>query len=114
MESIQKPIHSLVSGIADVVIHGSENVVVNKIIIDSRRVLPGSLFVALRGTQVDGHQFMDTAADLGAVAILCEELPQTLREGVSYIQVIDSAEAMGYVAASFYDQPSKKVNTCWA
>jgi UDP-N-acetylmuramoyl-L-alanyl-D-glutamate--2,6-diaminopimelate ligase len=109
MESIQKPIHSLISGIEDVVVHGSENSIVNKIIIDSRKVVPGSLFVALRGTQVDGHNFMDTAADLGAVAILCEELPKVMREGVSYIQVIDSAKSMGYMAASFYDQPSRKL-----
>lgn len=109
MESIQKPIHSLIAGIKGVTVHGSEDVVVNKIIIDSRRVLPGSLFVALRGTQVDGHQFIETASDLGAAAILCEDLPAQPREGISYIQVQDSALAMGFIAASFYDHPSKKL-----
>jgi len=109
MESIQKPVHSLISGIAGITVHGSDNVVVNKIIIDSRRVLPGSLFVALRGTQTDGHQYIETASDLGATAILCEELPSQIHEGITYIQAQDSAIAMGYIAASFYDQPSKKV-----
>lgn len=109
MESIQKPVHTLISGIADLTVHGSENVIVNKIIIDSRQVLPGSLFVALRGTQTDGHQYIETASDLGATAILCEELPALVREGITYIQVPDSALAMGFIAASFYDQPSKKL-----
>jgi len=109
MASIQKPIHSLISGIAGATVHGSENVIVNKIIIDSRRVLQGSLFVALRGTQTDGHQYIETASDLGASAILCEELPAQLRDGITYIQVQDSASAMGFIAASFYNQPSKKV-----
>lgn len=109
MESIQKSIHSLIAGIAGVTVHGSEDVIVNKIIIDSRRVLPGSLFVALRGTQVDGHQFIETASDLGASAILCEDLPTQPREGITYIQVQDSALAMGFIAASFYDHPSKKL-----
>jgi UDP-N-acetylmuramoyl-L-alanyl-D-glutamate--2,6-diaminopimelate ligase len=109
MESIQKSIHSLIAGIAGVTVHGSEDVIVNKIIIDSRRVLPGSLFVALRGTQVDGHQFIETASDLGASAILCEDLPAQPREGITYIQVQDSALAMGFIAASFYDHPSKKL-----
>lgn len=109
MESIQKPIHSLIAGIAGVTVHGSSDAIVNKIIIDSRRVLPGSLFVALRGTQVDGHQFIETASDLGALAILCEDLPAQPREGITYIQVADSALAMGFIAASFYDHPSKKL-----
>ena len=109
MESIQKSVSSLISGIAGVTVHGSENIIVNKIIIDSRRVLPGSLFVALRGTQTDGHQFIETASDLGASAILCEELPAQLREGITYVQVQDSAMAMGFIAASFYGQPSKKL-----
>lgn len=109
MESIQKTIQSITSGIGQLTIHGSENTIVNKIIIDSRKVLPGSLFVALRGTQVDGHQFMDTAVQLGAVAILCEELPEKLHESVTYIQTEDSAETMGKLASAFYGQPSTKL-----
>jgi UDP-N-acetylmuramoyl-L-alanyl-D-glutamate--2,6-diaminopimelate ligase len=84
-------------------------VIISGIILDSRKVAAGSLFVALRGTQTDGHQFMEVAANLGAVAILCEELPTVCNPNVTYVVVPDSALAMGLIASSFYDDPSKKL-----
>lgn len=100
---------SLLGEVKGAIIHGYADVKVKNIILDSRKVLPGSLFVALRGTQVDGHQFIETAAGLGAIAILCEELPENVREDVTYIEVEDSAGAMGLIAAAFYGHPSKRV-----
>jgi UDP-N-acetylmuramoyl-L-alanyl-D-glutamate--2,6-diaminopimelate ligase len=88
----------------------SENtdaIMITEIVLDSRRIVPGSLFAALRGTQSDGHQFIPTAAEKGALAVLCEALPETLQPGITYIVVPDSALALGLVASSFYDDPSQ-------
>lgn len=76
---------------------------------DSRRVAPGCLFIAVRGTVTDGHQFISKAIELGASAILCEEIPADAPEQVAFVQVADSARAMGLAAANFYGHPSKKV-----
>ncbi len=77
--------------------------------IDSRRIGEGHLFIAMRGTQVDGHKYIQSAIDKGATAILCEELPATLAEGITYLRVADSEEAVGPVATAFHDHPTDKV-----
>lgn len=105
----EKKLGDILTGIADATIIGSPDVPVKNIIIDSRRVLPGSLFVALRGTQTDGHQFIGTATETGASAILCEELPQQTSDNVTYVVVPDSAAAMGQIASAFYGHPSRKL-----
>ncbi len=89
---------------------GITDIAINSIIIDSRKVTKGSLFVALKGTQADGHQFIPKAIEQGASAILCEELPEQRSEGVAYVQVQNSARAMGLMAANFYDHPSAKLS----
>ncbi|NEU65715.1 UDP-N-acetylmuramoyl-L-alanyl-D-glutamate--2,6-diaminopimelate ligase [Spirosoma agri] len=76
---------------------------------DSRKVGPGSLFVAVRGTVSDGHKFIATAIRQGASAILCEEFPDEPDPSVAYVRVLDSARTIGLVAANFYQQPSQKV-----
>ena len=75
--------------------------------IDSRKVGEGFLFVAMRGTQVDGHQFIDKAIALGATAVVCETLPEEVKSEVTYIEVKDSEDAVGPVATAFYGEPSK-------
>ena len=75
--------------------------------IDSRKVGEGFLFVAMRGTQVDGHQFIDKAIALGATAVVCETLPEEVKADVTYIEVKDSEDAVGPVATAFYGEPSK-------
>jgi UDP-N-acetylmuramoyl-L-alanyl-D-glutamate--2,6-diaminopimelate ligase len=107
--SQEKHLSSIIGDLKDAIIHGSGDVIIKNIILDSRKVLPGSLFVALRGTQTDGHQYITTAAGLGASAILCEELPENPSSEVTYIQVEDSAGAMGLIAAAFYGYPSGKL-----
>lgn len=77
--------------------------------IDSRRIGGGHLFVAMRGTQVDGHQYIQSAIDKGAVAIVCEQLPEFLTEGVTYVRVLDSEEAVGPIATAFNGNPTDKV-----
>lgn len=102
-------LNDLLLEIPDAIVVGKTDFVINSIILDSRKVTEGSLFVALRGTVVDGHEYITTAVDKGAKAIVCEELPVVLVDGVTYIQVLNSAKAMGYLASAFYDHPSQKV-----
>lgn len=87
-------------------IQGSTNVAITSMAFDSRKVEKDSLFVATRGTQVDGHEFIDKAIAAGAAAIVCEEFPKELNEKISYAKVSDSSYALGIMAGNFYDNPS--------
>ena len=75
--------------------------------IDSRKIEEGHLFVAIKGTQTDGHRFIPKALELGAVAILCEDVPEECQDGVTYVQVSSTEEAVGPVATVFYGEPSR-------
>lgn len=85
---------------------GSPDVQVSGIEQDSRKVVPGTLFIAVRGTASDGHRFMDAAAGAGAVCIVCEELPAVLHDGVTYVVAADTREALGHIASAWYGHPS--------
>lgn len=76
---------------------------------DSRQAAPGYIFVATRGNTTDGHQYIDQAISQGAGIILCEELPQSLKDKVCYLRVADSAEALGQLACAWHGHPSKKL-----
>tara|TARA_R110001592_G_scaffold146107_3_gene370088 strand:- start:255 stop:1706 length:1452 start_codon:yes stop_codon:yes gene_type:complete len=95
------------AGIVNVV--GSTNVAVEKICFDSRAVEKLSLFVAVSGTQVDGHQYIDVAIEKGAQAIVCQVLPEKLIEGITYVEVEDSSNSLGVIASNFYDNPSLEI-----
>ena len=82
---------------------------ISSLSLDSRESGPGCLFIAVRGTHVDGHDFIDQAIERGASAIVCEELPEKLVDGVSYAVVGDSMEAMGILASNFYRNPTAKL-----
>ena len=82
---------------------------VSDIVFDSRKVVENSAFVAVKGTQVDGHDFISLALEKGATTIICEQLPESLATGITYIQVVDSAKALGIMAANFYGNPSEKI-----
>lgn len=90
-------------------VSGPTNVEVNDLQFDSRRVGKGTLFVAQRGTKVDGHTFIGGAVESGAVAIVCEELPASTTDGVSYVKVPDSSRALGLMAANYYGHPSEQL-----
>jgi UDP-N-acetylmuramoyl-L-alanyl-D-glutamate--2,6-diaminopimelate ligase len=90
-------------------IAGSTDTSVTDVQIDSRKVKAGSLFIALKGTATDGHQFIEKAIEAGARVIVCEQLPAVLREEVVYVQVDNSAAAAGYIASHFFDNPSEKM-----
>ena len=85
---------------------GNMDVDIKGIEIDSRKVARGGLFVAMKGTQVDGHSFIPKALELGAVAVLCEDLPEKCPENVTFVQVTSTEEAVGPVATQFYGNPS--------
>jgi UDP-N-acetylmuramoyl-L-alanyl-D-glutamate--2,6-diaminopimelate ligase len=76
---------------------------------DSRKVEPGSIFFATKGTFVDGHDYMEDAADRGAAAIIAERWPEKLSDQVVYLKVENSAEALGIIAGRFYGQPSRNL-----
>lgn len=76
---------------------------------DSRKVEKGFVFFAVKGAHVDGHRFIETAVQQGAIAVICEELPDKIRTSISYIVVENSANALGLMASAFYGEPSKKL-----
>lgn len=92
-----------------VAVSGSTDVVVSGVQIDSRSVSHRSVFVAVKGVAVDGHQFIDKAIEAGAIAVVCQDMPSKQKEGVTYVQTEDSAEAAGQLAHNFFDQPSTKL-----
>lgn len=88
---------------------GNMDVVIGDVHIDSRKVQKGSLFIAVKGAAVDGHQFIGKAIEQGALAVVCEKMPAEQIPGVTYVQVRDSADAAGQIAHNFYGQPSHHV-----
>ena len=88
---------------------GNKDLDISKISFDSRTVENGTLFFAVRGTQVDGHNYIDKAIEKGAIAIVCEQLPATLNDAVTYIKVDNSAYVLGMSASNFFDNPSKRL-----
>jgi UDP-N-acetylmuramoyl-L-alanyl-D-glutamate--2,6-diaminopimelate ligase len=90
-------------------VEGVTGVDVKDLQIDSRKVSIGSAFIAIKGSSADGHQFIDTAVNKGAKAIICETLPAEKKEGITYVEVESSAAAAGYMAHNYYGQPSEKI-----
>lgn len=78
--------------------------------LDSRKIKPGALFIAVKGVAADGHQFIEKAVENGAIAVICEKIPPHLHEGVVYVQVESSAAAAGWIAHNFFDQPSEQLS----
>ena len=91
-------------------VNGNADIEVADLQFDSRKVNRGTLFVAQRGTKVDGHEYIGGAVENGAAAIVCEELPKTMDKGVAYVRVDDSSRALGLMAANYYGHPSTKLN----
>ncbi len=88
---------------------GNDNIEVTGIEIDSRRIGPGNAFIAMKGTQVDGHQFIPKALELGATCIVCETLPTEPQEGVTFVQYESTESVAGALATHFYGDPTKRM-----
>lgn len=104
-----KYLSDILTGLPFTELQGAADVEISAVVFDSRKVVPGSLFVAVKGTQVDGHDYIEKAIKDGAVAVICEELPGHSAVEVDFLMVADSAVALGIVASNFYDNPSKKL-----
>ncbi len=102
-------LQELLKGIKPTSIIGGVDADITGVDIDSRQVRDGHLFIAMKGTQVDGHRFIPKAIEQGASAVLCEDMPEEKTEGVTYIQVPSTEDAAGHVATLFYGDPSKKL-----
>lgn len=99
----------LLKSVSILQIAGSAETEITGVNIDSRKIEKGHLFVAIKGTQTDGHKFIAKAIELGATAILCEDMPEEKIESVSYLQVASTEDVVGQVATNFYGNPSKKL-----
>ena len=99
----------LIKNVNPVNVAGPTDIEITGINIDSRRIKDGHLFVAMRGTQVDGHKFIPKAVELGAKAVLCEDMPEQKADGVTYVQVASTEDAVGKAATAFYGDPSRKL-----
>lgn len=97
----------LLRNVTTISLIGNSEADITGVDIDSRKVERGHLFVAIKGTQTDGHRFIPKAIASGAAAVLCEDLPEERQEGVTYVKVASTEEAVGPVATMFYGEPSK-------
>lgn len=88
---------------------GATDIAVSSIAIDSRKVIKGTAFVAIRGVAQDGHAYISKAIELGAKVIVCENMPALQVDGVTYIKVANTSEAVAFMAHQFYDAPSTKI-----
>ena len=106
---MKKNLSQLISVIKPKQVIGLTDKAIASVECDSRKVVAGSLFVAIPGVNIDGHKFIPNVIEAGALAIVCETVPETLTDGVTYIQVESSASALGFIASEWYDNPSSKL-----
>lgn len=104
-----KQLNTLLHNIHTLQVVGDDTVAIHDVVCDSRLAKPGTLFIAVKGVAVDAHKFIPAVTDAGAVAIVCETLPETLASGVTYVQVENSTIALAHIAGQWYDQPSRKL-----
>ncbi len=90
-------------------VKGPTDVTISKIEFDSRLVKRDDVFVAIRGTQSDGHDYMEKAISLGAIAIVCDTLPEATAEGVTYVKTKSTSAALAHMAANYYGNPSQNL-----
>ncbi len=104
-----KKLEDILADVSVLKIVGSSEMELSDVQFDSRKVSDGTLFVATRGTQVDGHTFIPSAIEKGAKVIVCETLPEDLKKEVTYVQVADASKALGRIASAWYDYPSSSL-----
>ena len=104
-----KTVKDILHKVSVITISGDIKKLVSNVEYDSRRVVDGSLFVAQKGLVFDGHKFINKAIELGAKAIICENLPVTLNEKITYVQVEDTNSALAKIASNYFENPSSKL-----
>jgi UDP-N-acetylmuramoyl-L-alanyl-D-glutamate--2,6-diaminopimelate ligase len=90
-------------------VNGSTDLAIEKMEFDSRKISENDVFIAIRGTISDGHDFIETAIHKGAIAIICDTFPEIIVTGITYIQVKDTNKAMAFMAANYFENPSQKL-----
>ena len=109
-----KPLTNLLKSLKRYELVGKEDWNITEVLFDSRKIAAGAdgetqLYVAQKGTQTDGHQYIPQVIAQGGRVIVCEDLPETVDPEVTYVKVPDSSYALGVVASAFYDNPSRKL-----
>lgn len=102
-------LENLLRDICKVTVIGDENKEITGVNIDSRQVQEGHLFIAVKGTQTDGHSYINKAIENGAIAVVCQTIPEERHDGVTYVQVEDSEQIVGLIATTFYGNPTSKL-----
>ena len=90
-------------------VKGSTDIAIHKMDFDSRKIEANDVFVAIRGSVSDGHDYIEKAIELGAIAIVCDTFPENIVKGITYIQVKDTNKALAFMAANYFDNPSHKL-----
>ena len=103
-------LETLLNRIPVLEITGNKNPEVSEIVFDSRKAVENSLYVAIKGTVSDGHSFINAAIEKGAKIVVCEDLPETLNNEITFIKVKNSSKVLGQLASNFYGNPSEKLN----
>ena len=104
-----KKLKELLNGVNVGKVYGDTDREIGHIHFDSRKIEPGDVFIAQRGVNADGHAFIDKALTRGAVAVVCEKLPENRPEEVTYIWTADTSEALGVMAGNYWDNPSREL-----
>jgi len=104
-----KKLIDILEGINIIETIGNDDVNISKISFDSRDVDDATLFVAVKGTTSDGHDFIESTIQNGAITILCENLPKKINTKITYVKVKDSVKALGNASSNFYNNPSRKL-----
>lgn len=104
-----KTLRDILYNVSIQAVHGNTDIAINALAIDSRAIGAGDAFIAVKGVHVDGHGYIDKAIAQGAIAVICETLPDQRAENVCYVQVSNSANSSGIMAGNFYDNPSHKI-----
>ncbi|MEE9362951.1 MAG: UDP-N-acetylmuramoyl-L-alanyl-D-glutamate--2,6-diaminopimelate ligase [Cellulophaga sp.] len=104
-----KSLKDILYGVSLSAVSGSTEVILNAINFDSRKVVLNDVFVAIKGIITDGHKYIDTAIGLGAIAIVCEKLPEQMKDGITYVEVENGNSALAIMASNYYNTPSKNL-----
>ena len=104
-----KKLKDILYGVSVESVKGSTEISIQTVEFDSRNIASGSLFVAQKGLVVDGHTFIEGVIQDGAVAVICQDLPKEMPEGVTFVEVSDANEALAIMASNFYDNPSAEL-----
>jgi UDP-N-acetylmuramoyl-L-alanyl-D-glutamate--2,6-diaminopimelate ligase len=106
---LEKILKDILYKVALTEVVGSTNITISSVQFDSRKITGDSLFIAIKGLTVDGHDFIEQTIKSGATAVVCVQLPEKIHQGITYLKVKDSCEALGIIASNYYDQSSSRL-----